>query len=651
MHTNTDSTAPGSAFHRRGGRFLFALLLAVASLGPPAPAQTLDPQLALERLREPGATPEALLVAATELLATAETIDAANDFIAQDHASPGARALLLALAQMPLPPAQVLPNVIAIAKDAASPLRTDATAAMGAYRSREAAAALVELIADDQPGALRDEAFRALARLSGRDDLGQDGNAWREWLKRVVTLGERQWEQELLNRTAERATRLAAEVHASHDRLVEAWRQIHLLTPLEGRSAVLVSLLNSPVPELRDLGFDLVNREVGESRVLQPIVGEAAIGLLKHESPTVRAQAALLLNRLAPAQAEAPVLTALDRESDPRAADALLLAATRWPSAVALPPVLRWLSVPSPVRTRAVATAWALLRSGLVEQPADREAVLKAVRSIPTAELTPPASRILATLGGPEDLERLRGLLVSPEPALKSAAAEALGLRPDQVETLLAAATTDASLFESTARAVRAHMHDARGYAALSALPSPSAQDRDRVLAEYVASLPTPELVRLSRLASEPSEVARLLKPLMAADRQSAPGEGEQLAEGLSRLARADLDLGNPSEALDALSLIPSSQTNVAPAQIEDVRITSLLWLNRVEAARAGQGSASAWLDGLEHAITEPHAKAIAEEIELRFGAEFTADERARFDALRRRLAAALTDGDDHEGG
>ncbi|MBK7404537.1 MAG: HEAT repeat domain-containing protein [Phycisphaerales bacterium] len=646
MPHQAHSTPPGLHALVRSLPVLAAIVC--TTLAAELPAQTL-PGPPIQRLTDPAATPEAALAVAGELLAEPPGVVAAAELLATDHTSPGVRALLLAVAQMAAPPNALLPGAIAVARDAQSPLRAEAASALGAFRSREAAAALVELISEDHIGTLRDEAFRALARLSCRDDLGQDGDAWRDWLKRVVTLGDRQWEQELLARNADRVLRLTNDVRTSHDRLVEAWRQIHLLTPLEGRSALLVSLLNNPVPELRDLGFDLVNREVGESRVLQPIVGEAAIALLKHESPTVRAQAALLLNRLAPPEAEAPVLAALDREADPRAADALLLAATRWPSSRALPPVLRWLAGPAAVRTRAVATAWSLLRNGFVEQDSDREAVLAAVRLIPANELTPSASRILATLGGPDDLERLRGLLGSADPALKAAAAEALGLRADQVDALLTAATTDASLFEATARAVRTHMHDARGYAALSALPTPSLQDRERVLADYVSSLPTPELVRLARLTSTATEAARLLKPLMAADRQAGPVE--DLAEGLSRLARAQLQLGNPSDALDALSLIPSPQTTLDPAGLEDTRVTALLWLNRIDAAKAAQGSPDAWLDGLEHAITEPHAPAIVDEIERRFETELSPEQESRFDVLRQRLAQAINDSGGAEGG
>ncbi|QKK09236.1 MAG: hypothetical protein HND58_14430 [Planctomycetota bacterium] len=251
------------------------------------------------------------------------------------------------------------------------------------------------------------------------------------------------------------------------------------------------------------------------------------------------------------------MLAALARETDPVAADALLLAVTRWASPAAVAPTLKWLKTPPATRLRAASTAWTLYRADAITEPADREAVLLAVREVPDDSVSAPVCRLLAALGEPADIERLRGLLASPTPAVRGFAADALATRADEVDTLLVAATSDAAIFEGTARALRTHRLDARGYDILTRLPSPSPAVRSRVLGEYAALLSTDDIVRLARLAADPSEAVGLLRPLLSADRADDASQRGQLATGLLLLAQANVSLNNPNDALRALTVLP----------------------------------------------------------------------------------------------
>ncbi len=354
----------------------------------------------------------------------------------------------------------------------------------------------------------------------------------------------------------------------------------------------------------------------------------------------IRVRAALLLNRLAPPEAEAAVLAALDRETDPRAADALLFAASRWPAAVTITPLLRWMKTSPALRLRAADTAWALLRADLLTEAADREAVLAGVRAIETSALTGPACRLLVMLGSEEDLARLHTLLTTDEPSTRVMAADALALRADQVDTLLAAATSDASLFVSCAKALGTHLHDARGYAALANLPAPSPAVRSRVLADYAGLLPTAEIVRLARLAGDAAEALHLLRPLRAAERAADPANAPQLAEGLLLLSETYLALDNPTDALNTLALIPEETAPVERAVLDDLRVGLLLRLNRIEQAEAIGGSVGVWFETLEAVRSEPHAVVIAERLEVLFP-ELSPEDASRFATLRQRLTDA----------
>jgi hypothetical protein len=633
---------------------------------PPAPTQP-DPG-PLARLLAAEATPETRALAASELVRlppeSPDLSPAAALLVAPETPVEAARAILAAIAADAIPPARWMAPCIELATGD-SPLGPDAIAALGSFRTREAASVLVEIVNDTRPTTHRDGAARALCRLSARDDIPQTG--WRDWLNQSLALSERQWEQQLLLDHVRKTQAMAAAARDTDRRLAEAWRQIHLLTPPEQRSDILAQLLTSPIAGLRDLGFDLVNREIGESRPIGAPVSHAAIALIASPDPTVRAAAAALLDRLAPPEAEPTVLSALERETDPRAAEALLRAASRWPSPALVKPVLRWLDASPSLRQRAAAGAWALLRADLLPEPADRLAVLQSVRAIETASLSAPAARILATLGADQDLARLRSLLTAPDPAIRTMAADALALRPDQTDTLLAAANADATLFEPTARALRAHLHDARGYAALSRLPAPTPQVRARTLADYATLLPTPEIVRLAHLASDPAEAVHLLRPLTAPDRAIDPdapdarAQAAQLAEGLLLLARTAVALDSPTDALNAVTLVPDP-ADFAPPQatpppwpidarsLNNLRATCLLWLNRPDQAAAVECDASAYLDAIEHAIDEPHAAIIADRLDARFDA-LDPDDRARLDGLLRRLAAAPEPEDPPGGG
>lgn len=628
--------------HQRFSRL--AALLVLLWLQAPLPAQPAPaPPTPYDQLVEAGASPESRLAAATQILQNPQdtaTLARTLDLLASDPtAGEASRTILIAASRLPQAPSGCLAPFLAIARDAASPFRIDAIRALASCRSREAAAALIELTPDSQPPGVRDAALQSLAQLSGRDDLGANPASWREWLARSLTLSERQWEQELLLAQSRRVQRLETSLSDAERRLIDAWRQIHLLTPVESRSGVLVRLLTDEVPPLRNLGFELVNRELSENRVLQPAVAEAAIGLLQNPDPLVRAQAALVLNRLAPPDAGAPILAALDKEADPRAADALLQAASRWPSPLAVRPALRWLEAAPALRLRAAGLAWALLRAGYLQSDEEREAILKGLRPLDTASLTGAACRLLTTLGDERDLARVQELLRSPDPPARATAADALGLRADQMDVILAAATDDPAIFEAAGRAARAHLQDARGYSALARLPAPSPQVRARVLAEYAAVLPTDELVRLAKLTSEPTDALPLLNPLIAPERLASPGQASHLAEGLLLLARTNVALGNPSDALNALSLIPETEFPATPAELVDLRAVLLLWLNRIDQAEQLDASPDAWLEALERAVMEPHAILIAERLEERFGEALTPEHRERLARLLQKVA------------
>ncbi len=483
----------------------------------------------------------------------------------QQPPSPGLLALLEATNQRnaPIhPPAIWLDALLNMVSDQAIPVpvRKAALGVLSTYRNRQAAAAIMSVLNDPDPTIVT-QAYESLERLTGLTTLPRTVDAWQQWFAKVLEYTPEQWTNALLDAQLMQIDQLNTRLSRDQQALTDAWRKVHLLTPVEERSQLLADLLGSDIDVLQSLGFELINREISEGRTLQPSVANAAVSLLKSPSPSVRASAAILLQRLAPDDAQTAVYVALSSESDPNAAQALLLAAARWPAAPGREPVLRWLAGPLRVRPRAAGLAWELLQHDLLPDSKDHEALLAGVRSIPDDQLNPPAARILATLGNAEDLSRLVRLLDAPEQTIRTMAAQALALRADQVDTLLAHAAKDTTLYDAVVKAVLTHRHDRASYHALATLAAPNPQRRKEALSSYAAGLSTPDLVALAQGTDDPTEQVLLLSPLTAQQRLDDASERDALSRGLLMLAHAYEHLGKPGEGLNILSMIPIPAT------------------------------------------------------------------------------------------
>src|SRR6185295_2164702 len=179
--------------------------------------------------------------------------------------------------------------------------------ALGSFRTRDAARLLGRYIGEDQPKTVSAAAMSALARLTARDDLGQDRPAWAAWLREIDGMSESQWRLQLIAALAARNDRLAAQRHDAIAQLTDSLRKLHLATKAEDRPAMLASMLEDGIPAVRDLGFELVARELSATGHLDGPVGIAALKLLKHSDAAVRSSAAVLVRQLAPPDAEQAV--------------------------------------------------------------------------------------------------------------------------------------------------------------------------------------------------------------------------------------------------------------------------------------------------------------------------------------------------------
>ncbi|TVQ60217.1 MAG: hypothetical protein EA378_12125 [Phycisphaerales bacterium] len=450
-------------------------------------------------------------------------------------------------------------------------------------------------------------------------------------------------------------------------RLVETYRRLVRRTPSDARTDLLAELLEDTEPELRRLGFELVQIELAEARRPGPAVLEAARKMLADADPVLRARAASLLNQIADPTVAPAVLVALERETDPHAANELLRAVARWPKPEAVGPVLDWMEREPRVRASATETAWSLERAQVLGS-ADRARVLAALRSAPTQELTVPAVRFLSRYGTPADRAVLAALLTGSSASTRVAAAEALAPSPVHVDVLLSAADTDPAISPYAAEAIARHRPDAVSYARVRTLGYLTNADRVQALARVASALSPSEVLvatnALERLAATApdtnglhDETDALLAALITMPLPDAPALDPDQArvreEGLVRLASWRLDAARPDAALQALQAIapvePGAASSGRTERAERLRVIALIWSNRLALAEEADAPATTWLTGLERAIREPHAGEVVERIRNRFDSLLTPTERERLEALAARAPSAREENDGGE--
>lgn len=580
--------------------------------------------------------PEAVRRAAAQyLIARAESLDA-REAIERELSVPltgsaGGLLILDALAASTDASPRLFPIIAQRLDRAAESELPRILPALAQFRTRDAARLLVTHLDPVLPEAVRTAAGRALTGLCGRSDFGTDVVAWSRWLHEAERMSDQQWRSELAQSWARRA----AELEADRDRvaadLVSALRRLHLATVPAGRSAFLAGLLESPTAEVRDLGLELVGRELAASGTLGPEVGLASLALLRSESADVRATAAGLVRQLAPPGAADAVAEALSREQNPAAAGALLVAAGRWPSPRVAQAAMHWMEQPGPARERAAEALWLLYRAG--ELPDALQArVLTLVRDRPESAITPPVCGLVGALGDDADRARLAPLLDHDSGAIRAAAADALVWSPEHTDAILAAAAKHVDLFEIASRAVLIHRPTADGLRAVLALPRPDPDVALEATLRTASALAAPDLWEVA--ASQPDPVLRrqLLRDLCSQERVlSVWSEADDRAAiilGVLALSETLTAAGTPEDALSLLLSLPAlSADDPASASLREAQAAALIVLGRLDEARALEPAAPTWIRALAMSLDRPHAPEVLDHIERTFAATLTPEQ------------------------
>ncbi len=519
--------------------------------------------------------------------------------------------------------------------------------ALGGFRQREAVGEVLRFAASakdiHQSPELAAQALATLARQTGRTDPANEVESWRTWFETTAGMNDGAWGAMIAGFHAERSKLAEARRAESESRLAGVYRRLLVSLPEKDRSGVIAEMIRASSAEVRALGVDQATRAVLNAVDLGPEVASAAMERLADPDQTVRAEMGTLLEKLEDPRIAASASAALERESSPVPAAAILRVLARHPHPASLRDVAVWLDSLGPAFAPAVDAALALDRAGAMTDPDLVARVREVLSALPMSRHTPGTVALLARVGGAASVA---GLIDAPTEEVSIAAAQAVIDAPEFTDRVVAAAGRRAALFEPAVRTLAKHRPTAAGFALAEALTPPSAERGAAVLSEYAAALPRAALI----------EVAERQRDLSVRERLLASAGAATIAEGPevpSLLARTRLQLKDPGAALAGIeSVCPTSPDAVGPSVgaaacdswAAPLRVTALAWLGRVEDAvaetrRVGLSAVgiASWLEALEGARASAHAPKIAAAVRELYSATLTAEQSARLDEIEGR--------------
>jgi len=449
-----------------------AMLIACLLAGPARPAFGQD-QPTSPLLESP--TPVAIaldpdrpaaerLAAATEVLRQAESDDQAIEQLAaalnEPTPEPVRRTLLRAMATVHSPPpalrkpmVDLLPRLDPIharlyavaltpylddamrsdlrdlASDAEAPVahRRIAMLALGHHREPATAEFLVGWLRDDVPAAVRDAACEALAVMTGLTEIGGDHLRWRQWWQEHKSLHRRHWQTMIQRSLARGHAHLAEQLADRTTRLVEAQRQNYHRTSEADRDAMLLKLLNDPLPPLRVLGINLIEQRLIDGAPPSEPLRVALRRRLSDGEVEVRREAAQVLWDASdgPAADIAAARLVGELEDSPAVIELYLRMLARLPRIEAVQPIVALLREPALRREASMALAEAISR-GLVSDAQRRKVAWVLRDQLAEADRpTPEMVTLLGRIATEQDWRRIAEWVGSEDEAVRVAAARA----------------------------------------------------------------------------------------------------------------------------------------------------------------------------------------------------------------------------------
>lgn len=425
----------------------------------------------------------------------------------------------------------------------------------------------------------------------------------------------------------EKEERPVAQPTVSINELLALYRRLHSVLDANERSDLITELLSDQRKPLLDLGFELAHRNLSSRTTLSTAVGGVTENLLTSPDPSIRGSAAGLLTRLVTPDAMLRLTGSLNREEIPVAAEPMLLGIARWPNEEATDAVVRWCVRADAPFNAATTAAWAFEQAGLLQEAAQREAILAVLRDRDTTTLQLPALKLFAVLGESADLDRMASLLSDEDRALRDRVAAALVETPRATDLIVQAAEDKPELYASASEAIIRHRPTPAGMRLLAQLQAPKETDRHAMLDRMSDSIELEALGESVALAGLDDQTSsRLLQRLLTAE----PPHPPRIAHGLILLAEIELRRGMAVEALNITDTVTSDELDLADQRkLTSIRRQSAVLAGLLDHPVLNELSVEQWIGFYEDAATPEARTGLRQAILTRFQDSLTEEQTA----------------------
>lgn len=517
------------------------------------------------------------------------------------------------------------------------PTRVFAVRLIPRFGSRDAVVRLIALL-DDQAPEVVAASLQSLREMTAMGDAWSL-TEWKAWGADASAWSDRAWTSAVLTRLAAQSRRMSDRQRILGDEVVSLYRRLHVELEAAGRTTLLAELIRDERAPLRDLGFELAGRDLSARTQLGSEVAMAAASRLSHPDAATRARAATLVSRLVPPDAMLTLTRALQTESEPAAAEPMLLGVARWPNDEAVIPTIRWLERENAPFGAVTTALWSFAQADLLNDPVLRDRIVTNLRDRDGARGGEAAMKLLVRLGTPDDLARVATLLTTPEDPIRNAAAAALAESPDGSLLLIEAASADPRLFAPAARSINAHHAGPDGLRKLASLPAIDPATRETAITDLAARLPDGALAAaVSGAALPPNLAETLLARLAEPERERTPG----VLDGLILLANTRVELRKPAEAAVLLdSIDPSTLGESQVRALARVRLAAVIAGGDLTTATAvANTTLDDWLSAWRRLTPSSERRPpVARAILARFPGELTDPQRTELVEASREIA------------
>jgi HEAT repeat protein len=201
------------------------------------------------------------------------------------------------------------------------PYRISIVRTLGSFVEKPVGEVLVTIVTDPtEDGSIRAAAADSLQEMSGQIDNGADAARWSAWWTARLPRNAVDWRMQVL---AEQHSMLQQEANRTREQIKQFKASVRDLLlnqytrqPMAERSKTLLSFLNNPNSDVREIGASIVPEAVGSGQPITDEIHSRLIDLIGDASPDVRLLTVQAIKRLADSNALDAILTQLQLEND-----------------------------------------------------------------------------------------------------------------------------------------------------------------------------------------------------------------------------------------------------------------------------------------------------------------------------------------------